>query len=55
MSTLIEQACRGGRFDYGVEMETTDSPEDKPVPEAEMKDIVEKQVRYCVCVILQQV
>ena len=41
----LVQACRGGRFDYGVETEGTDAPE--PASEAEeekMKEIMEQQV-----------
>ena len=38
------QACRGGRFDYGVEMESTDAPGEEPVPEEEVKEMMETQV-----------
>jgi len=40
---FILQACRGGRFDYGVELETTDAPNAPEVSNDDMKEIVEKQ------------
>ena len=46
------QACRGGRFDYGVEMESTDAPNAPEVKPDEMNEIIEQQVRTtgnCVC------
>ena len=42
------QACRGGKFDYGVESETTDGPGSTEPSEDQMKEIVEKQVSTCV-------
>lgn len=36
------QACRGGKFDYGVESESTDGP--ATADDEELKDIMEKQV-----------
>ena len=42
------QACRGGKFDYGVESETTDGPGSTKPSEDQMKEIVEKQVSTCV-------
>ena len=47
---LLLQACRGGRFDYGVEMESTDAPNAPEVKPDEMKQIIEQQVTVCVCV-----
>ena len=41
----LYQACRGGRFDYGVETESTDAPGGEPVPEDQMKQLMEQQVR----------
>ncbi len=39
------QACRGGKFDYGVEMEATDSADPAPaMPMEELKEVMEKQV-----------
>ena len=49
---LYTQACRGGKFDYGVEMETTDAPDENPITETELKQIMESQVRFwgaCMC------
>ena len=46
---LLLQACRGGRFDYGVEMESTDAPNAPEVKPDEMKQIIEQQVTVCVC------
>ena len=46
---FILQACRGGRFDYGVEMESTDAPNAPEVKPDEMKEIVEQQVTVRVC------
>ncbi len=38
------QACRGGKFDYGVESETTDGADGEEPSEDQMKEIVEQQV-----------
>lgn len=42
---FLFQACRGGRFDYGVELEATDSAgDDLPAhTDAELKEMVEEQ------------
>lgn len=46
---FIIQACRGGRFDYGVESETTDGPGDGPEPtEEEQKKTMEEQFDHVV-------
>ena len=47
------QACRGGRFDYGVELESTDAPNAPEVSPTEMKEIVEQQVTVSVCTPLE--
>ncbi len=36
------QACRGGKFDYGVEMDSTDSAD--PVSDTLVKEVMEQQV-----------
>ena len=41
---IFPQACRGGRFDYGVESETVDAPDTPPIPDEEMKELMEEQV-----------
>ena len=41
----VHQACRGGKFDYGVETESTDAPGEEPVSEDQMKQLMEKQVK----------
>ena len=39
------QACRGGKFDYGVESEATDAPDPgAPPSEEEAKESMERQV-----------
>ena len=40
---FIIQACRGGKFDYGVESESTDAPTSPP-SEEELKEAMEQQV-----------
>lgn len=44
----LSQACRGGRFDYGVEMESTDAPNAPEVKPDEMRELIEQQVTYIV-------
>ena len=42
---FILQACRGGRFDYGVEMDATDSPSPAPtLQEDSIKELMEHQM-----------
>ena len=47
------QACRGGRFDYGVELESTDAANAPEVSQTEMKEIVEQQVTVSICIPLE--
>ena len=39
------QACRGGKFDYGVESEGTDGGDAAPVNDKVAQELMEKQVR----------
>ena len=49
MLCSLLQACRGGRFDYGVELESTDAANAPEVSPTEMKEMVEQQVTVSVC------
>ena len=43
MGVVSWQACRGGKFDYGVESETTDGPADMD-SDQQSQDLTDKQV-----------
>ena len=42
------QACRGGKFDYGVESESTDGGEGETEYEEATEELMEKQVTVTV-------
>lgn len=51
--TSFLQACRGGKFDYGVESETTDGPSDaKPTADQDGADVkVLRQLVTYACIL----
>ena len=47
---FIIQACRGGKFDYGVESEATDlgEPEIEKIADQKYDAIVDKVIKYTI-------